>query len=912
MTIHDDMKGLLKDFPLLDTLVVEVNGIHEDLCLHDAIRDYLDKPTPEHITAIREKVSRFYHNHRTNLAHTELLNLMDSYERAAGPFVEGHRLHLDHVFNVWFLGLIMYKHLPDVRDTFQKYYEKSFPEYWEHNMQIVTKEQACFKIFLYEWTMAALFHDVAYPFEVSVRSINRFFQESFIPVWKPPGKGPELMDNMLRFQGTDLSEFLKLYPLENITNEELCNNSLEILAHNISRLVNNNVDKSLEHIKQYMQNGLAETGRIDHWIYSALVFLKGINAAIAATDYSHIEPKDKEALMNYQYAAANIASAIFLHNAYRFHFAGKLGAKMTLDTHPLAYLLYLCDNIQEWNKYESRLAHTRNEKQILQDLEKYRLEIKDEKFLVLTVPVSKRKEKREPVPVSKREEEPKPEEALENVYNIRHYWKIYDLPGDVKKTLQEAIDIGKDSNTIDITVQNNFSLFKERVTGMIDQVKDQDKALHSIITGCACIAKLPDSVNGYEDLFGRLDKVVNCAEKLSKSSHPFYRAFACRLLGELEFYSDYVVKRDEESRKETSGEFKLLTVLISLAKDTRPDVWILAVIAMERLCESKRIKHYLIEDKTTEKCPVVLVAGAEDFVAGGDEQVGWKRRRLLRYAECIQRIGDLSSVDYRRMNFLTLGCNEDETPIESEKKDTALLQSVYSVLPNLICSPLPTVIVTCMIRQLVDSTGDLDGVHIQRIGECFPAIASWKKEEPERHEKAKLLGEILMGEIREKVKRKIEKSSPEKMNSGSLYYEWTCNYEIGRALGMFARYFPKEADGVIKDHVSKKTAQNKSISDFEEAGFLRESVTSLLSPPNDAKDINHKIKSLDELLGTKEGNFFLRLAIVKNLEQTNPGESWQWITGFIENQRHSPLGYCLLQRYAARACLQLKLGKDIP
>lgn len=77
-------------------------------------------------------------------------------------------------------------------------------------------------------------------------------------------------------------------------------------------------------------------------------------------------------------------------------------------------------------------------------------------------------------------------------------------------------------------------------------------------------------------------------------------------------------------------------------------------------------------------------------------------------------------------------------------------------------------------------------------------------------------------------------------------------------------------------------------------------------------------KSIDELLKLKDDNFFIRLAIVKNLEQTNPdefsktGESWQWITGFIENQRHSPLGYGLLQRYAARACLQLKLGKDIP
>ena len=127
MTIHDDMKRLLKDFTLLEALVVEEDGgVSKALDIHVTINTYLDKPTPEHITAIRKKISSYYHNHRTNLAHTELLNLMDSYESAAGSFVEGHRLHLDHVFNVWFQGLIMYKNLPPVAEKFQKYYESFF------------------------------------------------------------------------------------------------------------------------------------------------------------------------------------------------------------------------------------------------------------------------------------------------------------------------------------------------------------------------------------------------------------------------------------------------------------------------------------------------------------------------------------------------------------------------------------------------------------------------------------------------------------------------------------------------------------------------------------------------------------------------------------------------------------------
>ena len=96
---------------------------------------------------------------------------------------------------------------------------------------------------------------------------------------------------------------------------------------------------------------MAASGFIDHGYYSALIILKWYGCAIQKTG---VNPE------RFYWSVADSAEAIFLHNYYRNAMQKapfNLGAMNAKDS-PIAFLLILCDELQEWNR-EARGKITR-------------------------------------------------------------------------------------------------------------------------------------------------------------------------------------------------------------------------------------------------------------------------------------------------------------------------------------------------------------------------------------------------------------------------------------------------------------------------------------------------------------------------------------------------------------------------
>jgi hypothetical protein len=88
---------------------------------------------------------------------------------------------------------------------------------------------------------------------------------------------------------------------------------------------------------------MAQNGFIDHGFYSAIIVLKWYGFLIQSARY---KPE------YFFYPVVDSASAILLHNYYKNAIMKppfELGSLAPHD-HPIAYLLMLCDELQEWNR----------------------------------------------------------------------------------------------------------------------------------------------------------------------------------------------------------------------------------------------------------------------------------------------------------------------------------------------------------------------------------------------------------------------------------------------------------------------------------------------------------------------------------------------------------------------------------
>ncbi|MEA4848744.1 MAG: RyR domain-containing protein, partial [Clostridiaceae bacterium] len=279
------------------------------------------------------------------------------------------RDHYIHSVNVFLLGLCVYAGNARFRAAF----EKTVMDKKEYPFSYDTRNEE----FYYRWGLASLFHDVGYPVEIVGRQINKF-----IDFATDVGGKENPVNVQLSFENfEELNRIAEIIPKRVFTEcyfdryeDSIYIDTLkpiDLLAHKLHTSLGVEL-KAAKYALDDFVNVMARFGFIDHGYYSSIIVLKWYGYLIQSANY---KPE------YFFWPVLDSASAILLHNCYKNMLMKKpfnLSA-LSPGTHPIAYLLILCDEMQEWN----RKAYGIKDRLRTQAAEA-RLEVTDEK-LALTL-----------------------------------------------------------------------------------------------------------------------------------------------------------------------------------------------------------------------------------------------------------------------------------------------------------------------------------------------------------------------------------------------------------------------------------------------------------------------------------------------------------------------------------------------
>ncbi|QLA15225.1 hypothetical protein [Desulfolutivibrio sulfoxidireducens] len=198
------------------------------------------------------------------------------------------------------------------------------------NEEFLSKHNA--KVDPFEWKLASLFHDISYPLEIDKNKLDYF------------KKITEHLSDNHDICICSLDEIKISY----LRDHNKC--SLKLIDNTLQKILYNNTDDTNQKTKAINKYNCAlMNGNYCHGIFSSLTVLY-----IAAALYNRFNPTKKEdniepynAGWNYKFfknEILNSCTAIFLHN-FKF-----ITPKMTMEKSECAYLLKLCDALQNWNR----------------------------------------------------------------------------------------------------------------------------------------------------------------------------------------------------------------------------------------------------------------------------------------------------------------------------------------------------------------------------------------------------------------------------------------------------------------------------------------------------------------------------------------------------------------------------------
>lgn len=271
----------------------------------------------------------------------ELPQIMNRFEEKAGCLLEKQRDHYVHTIFVFLLGLAIYEKNDNFKKNFNEYAlnKKNYPDSY------VTKNEE----FFYRWGIASLFHDIAYPLEITLKQANKYLDF----IWNYPEEITR--KSQIKMELSDFEDFITLPTLKpNARFEEeffktypkaeykFYDDAISILSQSISSNFNLNINEIETSLVDFIEN-MKEKSFIDHGFYGAIIMLRWYYHLVKTTNWNPAY---------FYFPVVDSASAIFLHNYYKHGLMnGLFDLKcMKVKSHPIAYLLILCDGLQEWNR----------------------------------------------------------------------------------------------------------------------------------------------------------------------------------------------------------------------------------------------------------------------------------------------------------------------------------------------------------------------------------------------------------------------------------------------------------------------------------------------------------------------------------------------------------------------------------
>lgn len=253
-----------------------------------------------------------------------LLSLLYQHEANAASLLMKHRDHYSHSAYVFALGLAIFSNNSKIQDAFTRVYGKE--KVRDH--------------FLKTWGICSLFHDIGYPYEISFNQVLDYGK-------KIDG---EISSDLLTLSYSNFDNFVRLSADE----KDKCKNFSQGLKDlNINTLfakyvydsfgpVSGVADKDVDLIANSLKERIVRPNKfMDHAFFSAVIITKKM---LSEKNFV-LEKPVFDSIM-----------AILLHNSfykrtYKEEIRHSDGyKKIALSSHPLAYLLMLCDELQCWDR----------------------------------------------------------------------------------------------------------------------------------------------------------------------------------------------------------------------------------------------------------------------------------------------------------------------------------------------------------------------------------------------------------------------------------------------------------------------------------------------------------------------------------------------------------------------------------
>lgn len=269
----------------------------------------------------------------------DLLDVLLSYEERASTLIDKQRDHYVHSVYVFILGLCIYAQ----NEVFQAAFNAANLDKSYYPFSYDTKGEE----FFYRWGIASLFHDVGYPVEIIGKQINKFISFATEVDQQGQVKTHLEFDNFEDFNSIaeilPKADFIKAY----YDNHPSCAyvdllKPNDLLAHKLHLSLGVDL-KTVKTALDRFPIVMAENGFIDHGYYSAIIVLRWYGYLIQNCKY---KPE------YFFYPILDSASAILLHNYYKNVLMKPPFSRGPLSPreHPIAFLLILCDELQEWNR----------------------------------------------------------------------------------------------------------------------------------------------------------------------------------------------------------------------------------------------------------------------------------------------------------------------------------------------------------------------------------------------------------------------------------------------------------------------------------------------------------------------------------------------------------------------------------
>ncbi len=308
-----------------------------------ALLTFLDNETKENAATVYEI---FFSTYRIVLEGSkntfiDLLDILSAYEERAATLIDKQRDHYIHSVNVFILGLCIYSQNTNFRTAFKKANidRDKYPENYQNEHEE----------FLFRWGIASLFHDVGYPVEIIGKQIESFME---FATNTNQASSSDRVKAHLEFENFRcLNSVVEIVPKRTFIKEFYDQNESSVYVDLLQPIdllaqkIHLTLDIPLTDIKSKLDTfvlDMAKFGFIDHGFYSAIIVLKWYGSLIQKTGGNP---------MRFYHAIVDSASAILLHNYYHNVCQKAFGCgPMEPESHPIAYLLMFCDEMQDWNR----------------------------------------------------------------------------------------------------------------------------------------------------------------------------------------------------------------------------------------------------------------------------------------------------------------------------------------------------------------------------------------------------------------------------------------------------------------------------------------------------------------------------------------------------------------------------------